>query len=263
MSAFPKLSACIITLDEEDRIEDCLASVDFCDEIVVVDSHSTDRTRERAAARGARVVERDGPGHVKQKEFALRAASHDWVLCIDADERVSPELRGEILALRERGFPGAAGWEFPRRNHYLGRSIEHGLWVPDRKLRLFDRRRGRWGGNDPHDRVLLDGPKGRLKGTLLHDSYRDFAHHLSTIDRYTTIMARGLHERGRRARPWDLVLPPLGRFVKGYFIKLGFLDGWRGLLIALLSAHYVRLKYAKLLVLQRAGEEVEATKERS
>jgi glycosyltransferase involved in cell wall biosynthesis len=251
MSERARISACVITLNEADRIDDCLASVDFCDELVVVDSHSTDATRDRAAARGAKVIERDWPGHVKQKEFAIRAAAHDWVLCIDADERVTPELRAEILALRDAGFPGHAGWCFPRKTFYLGRFIEHGLWYPDRQLRLFDRRRGRWGGHDPHDKVLLDGPLGRLRGDLLHYSYRDFDDHLRTIDKYTTIMARGLLERGRRASALDLVTHPLARFVRGYFLKLGFLDGWRGLLIAFLAAHYVRLKYAKLLVLQK------------
>jgi len=252
MSERPKLSACIITFNEEDRTDECLASIDFCDEILVVDSHSTDRTRERAVARGARVIERDWPGHVLQKEFTIRAAAHDWVLCIDADERVTPDLRAEILALRDSGFPGHAGWSFPRKSLYLGRFIEHGLWYPDRQLRLFDKRRGKWGGHDPHDKVVLQGSVSKLRGDLLHLGYRDFDAHLSTIDRYTTIMARGLNERGFRASAFDLVTHPLARFIKGYFLKLGFLDGWRGLLIAFLAAHYARLKYAKLLVMQRA-----------
>jgi glycosyltransferase involved in cell wall biosynthesis len=251
MSERPKLSACIITLDEADRIEACLAALDFCDEIVVVDSHSKDATRDLAHARGARVIERDWPGHVKQKEFAIRAAAHDWVLCIDADERVTPELRAEILALRDGGFSQYAGWNFPRKVFYLGRFIEHGLWYPDRQLRLFDRRRAKWGGHDPHDKVLLDGSLGKLRGDLLHFSYRNFDDHLRTIDKYTTIMARGLNERGVRASALDLITHPLARFVRGYFFKLGFLDGWRGLLIACLAAHYARLKYAKLLVMQR------------
>ena len=251
MAERPKISACIITLDEADRIDDCIAALDFCDEIVVVDSHSRDRTRELATARGARVIERDWPGHVKQKEFAIRAAAHDWVLCIDADERASPELCAEILALRDAGFPGHAGWNFPRKTFYLGRFIEHGAWYPDRQLRLFDRRRGKWGGHDPHDKVELDGSLGTLRGDLLHYTYRSFDDHLRTIDKYTTIMAKGLLERGKRASALDLITHPLAKFVRGYFLKLGFLDGWRGLLIAFLSAHYTRLKYAKLLVMQR------------
>jgi len=248
-----RVSACIITLDEADRIAECIRSVDWCDEVVVVDSHSRDATREIAAGSGARVIERDWPGHVKQKEFAIRAATHDWVMCIDADERVSPELRQEILALAGQGFPEHAGWRMPRMSRYLGRWIRHGTWYPDLQLRLFDRRRGRWGGHDPHDRVEIDGSAGRFRHPLLHDPYRSFAEHLGTIDRYTTIMADGLHRRGRRARLDDLILRPWVRFFRFYVLKAGFLEGWRGLLLAVLAAHYVRLKYAKLLVLERAA----------
>ena len=148
------LSACVIAKDEADRIGDCLGSLAFCDELIVVDSHSSDATRALAAARGARVIERDWPGHVAQKEFAIRAARHDWVLCIDADERVSPELAAEIVRLRDASFPGPPGWRLPRLSEYLGRWIRHGTWYPDPQLRLFDRRRGRWGGRDPHDREV-------------------------------------------------------------------------------------------------------------
>ncbi|MFN0009935.1 MAG: glycosyltransferase family 2 protein [Planctomycetota bacterium] len=250
----PGLSACIIAMDEEDRIAECLESLSFCDEIVVVDSHSKDRTREIAAGRGARVIERDWPGHVAQKEFAIRAAAHDWVLCVDADERISAPLRAEIEALRGAGFPGRAGWRFRRLSSYLGRWMRRGAWVPDWQLRLFDRRRGRWGGNDPHDHVVTEGPVGDLEGRLLHHPYRDFAEHLRTIDRYTTIMAEGLHARGVRAGALDLVFPPAARFLRAYVFKLGFLEGWRGFLQACLAAHYGRMKYAKLLVLQRGDE---------
>ncbi|MEE8466960.1 MAG: glycosyltransferase family 2 protein, partial [Planctomycetota bacterium] len=171
MSAKPDvvgLSACIITLDEEDRIQDCIASLDFCDEVLVVDSHSSDGTRALAESLGARVIERDWPGHVAQKEFTVRQAQHDWVLCVDADERVSPALAEELVALKAAGFPARAGWRMPRCSRYLGRWIRHGTWYPDLQLRLFDRRRGYWGGEDPHDRVELDGSVGRLTGDLLH-----------------------------------------------------------------------------------------------
>jgi glycosyltransferase involved in cell wall biosynthesis len=245
------LSACVIAKDEADRIGACLDSLAFCDEILVVDSHSSDATREIAAARGARVIERDWPGHVAQKEFAIRAARHDWVLCVDADERISPELAPEIRRLREAGFPGPPGWRLPRLSWYLGRPIRHGTWYPDPQLRLFDRRRGRWAGRDPHDRVELDGEPGRLRGHLLHHPYRSLEDHLATIDRYTTTMANGLAEQGRRARLVDLALRPPARFLRSYLLQAGFLDGWRGLLLASLAAHYVRLKYAKLWL--RAG----------
>ena len=249
------LSACVITRDESDRIDACLASLDWCDEIVVVDSHSTDDTRQRAAARGARVIERDWPGHAAQKEFAVRAAAHDWVLVIDADERLSAPLSAELQALRGAGFPGAAGWSVPRCSQYLGRWIRHGTWYPDRTVRLFDRRRGRVVPNpfyNLHEHVVLDGPCAALRHDLLHVPYRSLSEHLQTIDRYTAIMADGLHAHGRRARSADLVLHPAARFLKFYVLKAGFLDGWRGLLLAYLAAHYVRLKYAKLLALQHA-----------
>jgi glycosyltransferase involved in cell wall biosynthesis len=249
-----RLSACIVAMDEEDRLGECLDSVAFCDEIVVVDSHSRDRTREIAAAKGAKVIERDWPGHVAQKEFAVRAASNDWVLCVDADERISPELRGEVEALRAGGFPGNAGWRMRRLSSFLGRWMRHGAWVPDWQLRLFDRRRGHWGGVDPHDRVETQGPVGSFRARLLHHPYRDLPEHLRTIDRYTSIMAEGLLARGARAHAHDLVLRPAARFVRAYVLKLGFLEGWRGFLQACLAAHYGQLKYAKLLALQRGDE---------
>lgn len=250
----PKISACIIAFNEEDRIRDCIASLDFCDEVIVVDSHSVDRTRDIAAECGARVIERDWPGHVAQKEFTIRQALNDWVLCLDADERISPALREEVLALRDRGFPGKAGWRMPRLSFYMGQWVRHGTWSPDYNLRLFDRRRGHWGGNNPHDRVELDGPLGTLKGKILHYPYRSLAEHLATMDKYTTIMAEGLHARGKKAGILHVVINPWVRFVKYYFLKLGFLDGWRGLVMAYLASQYVRTKYIKLLVMQRVGQ---------
>lgn len=246
----PGISVCVIARNEEDRLGDCLRSVRWCDEVIVVDSHSTDRTREVAREAGARVIERDWPGHVAQKEFAIREARHDWVLCIDADERVTPDLAAEIEARRQAGLD-AAGYRLPRSSNYLGSWIRHGSWVPDRKLRLFDRRRGRWGGRDPHDRVEVDGDVVDLDGTLEHYPYRDLADHLRTIDRYSTTMAENLHRDGRRAGLHDILLRPALRFLVFYLVKRGFLDGWRGLLLAVLAAHYVRLRYLKLWALGR------------
>ena len=242
----PPISACVITRDEEDRIGECLASVAWCDEILVVDSHSTDRTREIAAAAGARVIERDWPGHVAQKEFAIREARHDWVLCLDADERVTKALAEEIESRRGTGLERAAGYRMPRLSKYLGAWIRHGSWYPDRKLRLFDRRRGAWGGRDPHDRVELDGPVVDLESDLEHHPYRDLEDHLRTIDRYSTTMAEQLHADGRRGRLIDVWLRPPLRFLSFYWLRGGVLDGWRGLLLAILAAHYVRLRYLKL-----------------
>jgi len=255
MSARPALlSACIIARDEEDRIGPCLDSVAFCDDVLVVDAHSADRTRDLANQRGARVVERDWPGHVAQKEFAIRQAHHDWVLCVDADERVSDELREAIQALRGAGFPDHAGWRMPRLSAYLGRWIRHGSWYPDHQLRLFDRRRGRWAGRDPHDRVAVEGSVGTLRAPLLHHPYRDLSDHLATIERYSSIQAQELFEQGRRARLPDLVLRPAWRFFRFYLLDGGCLEGWRGLVMALLAAHYVRLRWLKLWLLPRGGD---------
>jgi glycosyltransferase involved in cell wall biosynthesis len=253
--AGPAISACVITRDEADRIEACLDSVSWCDEIVVVDAHSTDATPTLARERGARVVERDWPGHVAQKEFAIREAKNDWVLCIDADERVSEPLAREIRDLRRSGLDRHAGWRMPRLSSYLGREIRHGSWYPDRKVRLFDRRRARWAGRDPHDHVEVSGSVGTLASDLLHAPYRSFADHLATVDRYTTTMAEGLHADGRRARWADLVFRPPWRFFRFYVVEAGFLDGWRGFVLATLAAHYVRLKYTKLWLLDR-GEPI-------
>ncbi len=247
--ARPPLSVCVVAMNEERHIGACLRSADFADEWIVVDSHSTDNTRDIAAAAGARVIERDWPGHVEQKNFALDAATHDWVLCLDADERISPELRAAILAALTRDeLPD--GFTVARRNHYMGRWIRHGGWYPDRKLRLFRKSRGRWRGANPHDRARVDGRVETLDGDLLHESYESIADHLRTIDSFTTIAAREKHGRGERARPFDLTLRPFAKFLHSYFIKAGFLDGFPGLVIAVTGSLYVFLKYAKLRELQ-------------
>ena len=250
----PGLSGCIVAFNEADRIQDCIESLGFCDEVIVVDSHSTDKTREIATACGARVIERDWPGFVAQKEYAVRQAKYDWILALDSDERVSDNLRAEILNLKEAGFPRMAGWRMPRLSFYMGRWVRHGTWTPDHNLRLFDRRRGAWGGYDPHDKVEVKGPVATLKGEILHYPYRTLAEHLRTMDRYTTIRAEGMHERGKKAHILNLVVNPWVRFIKYYFIKRGFLDGWHGLVMAYLASQYVRTKYIKLMVRQRVGE---------
>ncbi len=253
MSDRPKLSVCIVAMDEEDRIVDCLRSVDFADEWIVVDSHSTDRTRELAAGLGARVIERDWPGHVEQKNVALDAAQHDWVLCLDADERVSPELRASLLAALARpDLPD--GFECNRRTWYLGRWIRHGGWYPDRKLRLFRRSRGRWGGTNPHDHVRVEGATQRLDGDLLHYSYRSISDHLRTIDSFTSIAAREKFARGRKAGVLALVGRPLWKFLRMFVLRAGFLDGAAGFVVAVTGAFYVFLKYAKLRELHRSSD---------
>lgn len=251
MSSVSGLSACIITYNEADRIEACLRSVAFCDELIVVDSHSTDDTRARAAALGARVIERDWPGYRSQKQFAVDAAAHDWVLCLDADERVTPALRAEIEALRTQGFGGAAGWSVPRITDYFGRFLRHGNAYPDRLVRLFDRRRGGWTGYEIHENTKVRGRVSRLRGHLEHYSYRSLSDHLSRMQRYADLMAQALYARGRRCGLTPVLLNPQWRFMRGYLLRLGFLDGWRGLVFALIEANYVRRKYLGLYMRSR------------
>lgn len=246
-----RLSACIITFNEADRIAACIRSVSFCDEILVVDSHSTDETRDIARSLGAKVIERDWPGYRSQKQFAVDAAENDWVLCLDADEQVSEELRQEIEALRAKGFPECAGWSVNRMTDYFGQFLRHGNAYPDRLIRLFDRRRGRWIGREIHENTRVDGRVGRLRGPLLHYSYRSLSDQQRRLQRYAELMARELHASGKRGGLGKALLNSFWRFVRGYFLRLGFLDGWRGLVFALIEADYVRQKYIKLYLLNK------------
>jgi glycosyltransferase involved in cell wall biosynthesis len=251
VSSPASLSACIIAYNEADRIEACLRSLEFCDEVILVDSHSSDDTRARAAALGARVIERDWPGYRSQKQFAVDAARHEWVLCLDADERVTPQLRAEILAQRAAGFAAAAGYSVPRITDYFGRFLRHGNAYPDRLVRLFDRRRGGWSGDEIHENTRIVGRIVRLRGHLEHYSYRSLSDHLDRMQRYADLMAQALYARGRRCGLTPVLLNPLWRFVRGYVLRLGFLDGWRGLVFALIEANYVRAKYLGLYMRSR------------
>jgi glycosyltransferase involved in cell wall biosynthesis len=245
------LSAVIITYNEADRIADCIRSANFCDEVLVVDSHSTDGTREIATSLGARVIERDWPGYRSQKEFALRAATNDFVLCLDADERVSPALRAEIEALRVNGFPCHAGWNMPILLCYFGRFLWHGLTYPNRHMRLIDRRRGQWSGEEVHEHLQVNGSIGKLRNCLEHYAYRSLSHQIAKLDRYAELMARAKYARGKRCGVFKILFRSFWRFFSGYILRLGFLDGWRGLVLSLVEADYVRNKYLKLFLLSR------------
>jgi len=247
------LSACIITRNEADRIGPCIEALRFCDEIVVIDAHSTDETRDIALHLGARVIERDWPGYRSQKQFATDAASHDWVLCVDADERVTPPLRTEIEALRARGFATERGWSIPRVTEYLGRFLRHGNAWPDRQIRLYDRRAARWVGYEVHEKIAVSGPVGTLSGVLEHFAYRSFDDHLAKMDRYAALMAAEMYRAGRRCGILPVVCNPAWRLVRGLLIKGGVLDGWRGLMFHIVEAGYVRRKYLRLWALCRQG----------
>lgn len=250
----PGLSACIITLNEADRIGACIDSLAFCDEVVVVDSGSTDATRDIAAARGARVVEHAFEGFRAQKDFAVAQAAHDWALCLDADERITPILRASIEAARDGGFTGAAGYRFARCTEYFGAFLRHGNAYPDRVLRLFDRRRGGWrAGREIHEHAVVDGDIALLAGDLEHVAYRSLDDQLARYRRYATMMAADMHARGRRGGLHNLVVNPGWRFLRGYILRAGFLDGWRGFLFACMEADYVREKFARLWLLQKPG----------
>lgn len=240
------ISGCVISLNEEDRIERCLRSLGFCHEIILLDSGSSDRTRERAAELGARVEVHEFLGHVRQKQRAVDLARHDWVFAIDCDEIVTDELRNEIVSRFASQPQGVAGFRVPRDNVYLGKRMRHGLFRPDRKLRLFDRRCAAWGGTDPHDRVETDGPVLDLEGAIVHDSYRSFAEHRATVDRFARIAAHALRAQGRGARAWSPWTRGSAALCKGLLLKLGFLDGWRGFVAACMSARYDFLKYRRL-----------------
>ncbi len=247
------LAVCIITLDEEDRIGDCLDSVSWADELLVVDSGSTDRTVAIAREKGARVVVREWPGYAAQKNFALEQVAADWVLSIDADERVTPELAAEIRGLLADPPEQIVGASLPRRTWYLGRWIRHGGWYPDRKVRLVRRGRGRWDGESIHERLVAEGATRKLQGDLLHFTYRGIADHLRTIDRFTTESAREMAARGRSGALFGMIVNPPLKFLKMYLLKAGFLDGSPGFAVAVLGSYYVFLKYAKLWELRREG----------
>jgi len=239
------LTLVVITLDEADRIGACLDSVPFAKERVVLDSGSTDGTPEVAEAHGARVIRTDWPGHVAQKNRALEEAGQPWVLSLDADERLSPGAAASLrTALEDPG--GAGGFSLSRCSSWLGTPLRHGRWYPDRKARVIRRGRGRWIGDDPHDRLEVDGPVHALQGDILHVPYRDLGEHLDTIDRYTRIHASALAARGVRARWWDVTLRPPLHFVDAYLLRRGFLDGVAGFAVAGLGSTHVLLKWTRL-----------------
>ena len=243
-------TATIITLNEARHIEACIASVAWANEILVVDSGSTDGTVALARKSGARVIEHGWPGYAAQKNFAAEQASHDWILSVDADERVTPELTAEIKALLAT-TPSFAGYRIPRVTFHLGKWIRTTDWYPDYQLRLYDRRRARWKVRKVHESVEVDGPYGKLTNELQHYAYRDVAHHRETIERYTTLAAAEMHASGQSANVLHLTVHPAVAFIRNYLLRRGFLDGRVGFTISKMNAQYVRLKYAKLRALLR------------
>jgi glycosyltransferase involved in cell wall biosynthesis len=244
------LSAVLITRNAANVLEPCLESLAFADDIVIVDSGSTDRTAEIASARGARLVQKEWLGFGRQKQFAVEQAKHDWVLCVDADERISPTLATSIQAAL--AAPVSPVYRMPRRNRFLGRWLAHGEGYPDWSPRLFNRQNARWSDDLVHEKVLYAVTPGTLAGDLMHDSADDLAIYLERQNRYTTLAARQAFEQGKSAGIAHLALSPVVRFIKFYVLRLGFLDGLPGLLHISIGCMNSYLKYAKLIELRRA-----------
>lgn len=243
------LSVVLVVHNAEAQLPACLASVPFADEIVVVDSGSKDATATCAERHGARVVQHEWMGFGRQKQFAVAQAKNDWVLCLDADERVSPELERSIRAALEA--PVAPVYRMRRRNRFLGRWLSHGEGYPDWSTRLFDRRNAAWSDDPVHEKVLYAVTPGSLAGDLLHESAEDLGNYLQKQNRYSALAAQQLFERGQSAGVFQLVLSPFVRFTKFYILRLGFLDGVPGLVHTSIGCVASFMKYAKLIELNR------------
>lgn len=241
------VSVVIIALNAARQIEPCLDSVKFADEVLVVDSGSTDATRAIADVAGARVIEKAWLGFGRQKQFAVGAAKHDWVLCLDVDERVSPELAESIT--RALKNPDHMAWRMPRRNRFLGRWLRHGEGYPDWSLRLFHRGHASWSNDEVHETVMTTVDVGRLNGDLMHDSAEDVTTYLAKQNRYSSLHAQALYSQGVRAGYVRLLVSPLARFIKFYFLRLGFLDGGPGFAHVAIGCFAAFAKYAKLIEL--------------
>ncbi len=239
-----KISATIITCNEERKIARTIESLRCCDEILVVDSGSTDRTVEIAKQLGARVIESAWAGYSKQKNLAAGQAANDWILSLDADEALSEALEAEIWQLRKKG-PEFDAYTMPRMAQYLGRWILHSGWYPDRKIRLYDRRKATWVGEFVHESVNVQGSVGHLKSNILHYTFDSIPEHVRTLDGYTTLAAQEIVARHVPVAWHNLLFEPVWTFFRTYVVQLGFLDGQEGLMIAYMAAIYTFLKYAK------------------
>lgn len=245
-----RISAVVITYNEEETIQRALNSLKaVSDEIVVVDSHSTDATVQLCSRYTDRVLKKSWQGYREQKQFATDQASHDWVLSLDADEALSPKLTEEILQWKEREND-CEGYYLPRKTFFMGRWIEHTTWYPDWQLRLFKKSRGRWEGGRVHESFRVTGPTARLRGQIYHHTYESFSEYLQQLERFSSLAARDLFEQGRRAHSIHFVFHPPAIFLKNYLLRLGFLDGKPGLAVSALAAVSSLFKYLKLWEIQ-------------
>lgn len=251
------ISVVIITFNEEDNIERCLQHVTWAKEIIIVDSFSTDRTVEIAKTYTNQIVSHPFEGHVQQKNYALRLASYEWVLALDADEVVTSELLEKIRTIWSKEKDQYDGFTVNRKSQFIGKWIHHCGWYPDRKLRLFRQNKGVWGGENPHDKIILDGKIKNLDADILHYTYYSLAENIDRIQKYTSIAAQAKYEKRKRASLLDLLFRPPLKFIKSYLIQQGFRDGMHGLVLCMVAAFYVFLKYAKLWELGLDRDEVE------
>ncbi len=251
-----KLSVTIITFNEERHIDRCLRSVKgVADEVVVVDSLSTDKTKEICLAHSVVFIEQRFLGYVEQKNLALSKASFDHVLSLDADEALSDELAASVIREKGKGFP-ADGYTMNRFNYYCGKWIRHGTYYPDRKLRLLDTNKGKWGGQNPHDKIMMQESAtiNHLYGDLLHYTYQTIEQHANQMEKFSTIAAKALFDKGEKPSYFKMVINPGWAFIKGYLLKCGFLDGAEGFRIARFTARQSYLKYVKLIRLHREAK---------
>jgi glycosyltransferase involved in cell wall biosynthesis len=242
-----QLSVVIITYNEERNIGRCLDSVkEIADDIVIVDSFSTDRTEQICIEKGARFIKHTFEGHIEQKNWAITQARYPYILSLDADEALDEKLKQEIIKVKEKWEQD--GYILNRLTNYCGHWIRHSGWHPDHKLRMFDSRKGKWGGLNPHDTYVLDDKKNVafLEGKLLHYSFYTIYQHIQQINSFSDISSKALHEKGERVNLFMILLNPIAKFIRNYFIHKGFLDGYYGFVICAISAHATFLKYVKL-----------------
>ncbi len=252
-----KISAVIITYNETMRLEPALKSLEgLVSEIVVVDSFSTDDTVRLAKKYTSKVFQRKWTDFADQKNYANTKASSPWILSLDADERISPELRQEILDLKDEE-PDCPGFSMPRKVFYLGRWIRHSGWYPDRKIRLFQKDKARWEGEYVHEKLVIEGKVRKLNGSIHHFTYRNISEHLDRINHFSQLGAQKLYSQGKKCRWYNLVYIPFFRFVKSFFWRAGFLDGFAGLVISVLHSYALFLRYAKLREIWKKGERIE------
>jgi glycosyltransferase involved in cell wall biosynthesis len=246
------ITSVVIAFNEERNIVDCLESLRWTDEIILVDSMSTDQTVSRASLYTDKIFQRPWPGYVEQKNFGLMQASYDWILFVDADERISKELAREITDLINEKDSDCVGYNILRRSYYFSRLIKHGEWYPDMQLRLIKKGKGVWCGGRVHEYILLKGKAGHLANPMYHYTYRDINHHLEKFNLYSSLFALDAFDRKEDVKLRYLLGWPMIRFIEGYFLKKGFKDGMPGFIIAVMQSFEVFLRYAKLWEMYRS-----------